>query len=323
MPKQILDCLKQHNETAQEETPLYAQGFSIYKGQRFSFIEIKERYGLKGQAEIIFISSMNLSCSNVKVIHPPFKKVLSLSTTFIPLFDLGKNKNFLFGISGKSFINSAWAMENLKKGQIKDIGYPPNLETVANLAPDLILLYPLAEQEFSLAEKFKALKLNYVSFAEYLEPHPLGRAEWVKVFCQILECGVDIQAEFAKIANDYERTKASAQKSRSKPKVIMGSFWGGDWHSPGGDSFLAKLVGDAGGEYTFSTPKTAQTKVMDFEFVYSIFSSIDIWLPHASMRDLTTLQQEDARYKMLKKFNIKIFNYDKIRSENGGIDFWE
>lgn len=206
---------------------------------------------------------------------------------------------------------------------MKDVGYPPNLEMVAHLAPDLILIYPLIDQEFSLEEKLKALKLNYLSFAEYLEPHPLGRAEWIKVFCTVLECGVNIQDEFTKIVRGYESAKSVAQKSRSKPKIMMGSFWGGDWHSPGGDSYLAKLVGDAGGDYIFATPKSAQTKVMDFEYVYSIFPTIDIWLPHASMRDLNSLEQEDSRYKMLKKFKLKIFNYDKIKSENGGIDFWE
>ncbi|HAZ11663.1 MAG: hypothetical protein A2X86_18235 [Bdellovibrionales bacterium GWA2_49_15] len=323
IPQQISDCLKRLHGTVQEEAPLYAQGFSAYRAKEFSFIEIKKGFGLKGEAEIILISPTPLLCPGIKMLRPPFKRVLSLSTTFIPLFELGKNQDFLLAISGKNFINSAWAMERLKDGRVKDLGYPPNLETLAYLAPDLILLYPLAEQEFSLEAKLKALKLNYLSFAEYLEPHPLGRAEWIKVFCNILECGVNVNDFFSKIVGDYENIKSRAQKTATRPKVMMGSFWGGDWQSPGGDSYLAKLVYDAGGDYVFASPKTSQTKVMDFEFVYSIFPSVTIWLPHASMRDLNSLQQEDSRYNMLKKFNLQIFNYDKIKSENGGIDFWE
>ncbi len=323
IPQSVSDCLKSSSESVQEIKPLYAQGFTFFKGKGFSFIEFKKGYALKGGSEIILISSGPFSCPGLRTFRPPFKKVLSLSTTFIPLFDFGKMNNVLIGISGKNFINSPWALEKIKIGQLKDIGYPPNLEAIATLGTDLILLYPLAEQEFSLEQKFKALKLNYLGLAEYLEPHPLGRAEWSKVFCAVMNCPNDAEKDFLAIVKSYEKTKSDVQKIALHPKVMMGSFWGGEWQSPGGDSYLAKLVEDAGGDYVFSSPKEAKTKALDFEFVYSVFSRINFWLPHASIENLKSLQKDDPRYKMLNKFPLKIYNYDKIKSENGGIDFWE
>ena len=75
--------------------------------------------------------------------------------------------------------------------------------------------------------------------------------------------------------------------------------------------------------YVVGTAVEAKTKALDFEFVYSVFSRINFWLPHASIENLKSLQKDDPRYKMLNKFPLKIYNYDKIKSENGGIDFWE
>lgn len=60
-----------------------------------------------------------------------------------------------------------------------------DLERLITLKPDMVMAY-LVAADFGQFRKVEELGIPVVINAEYLEPHPLGRAEWIKFMALFL-----------------------------------------------------------------------------------------------------------------------------------------
>ena len=95
---------------------------------------------------------------------------------------------------------------------------------------------------------------------EYAESHPLGRAEYVRLFGWLT--GREAQADqvFAEIESAYKALADRAKRWASehgRPTVFAGSSQSGKWTAPGADGLVARLIEDAGGQYAFSSTAVA------------------------------------------------------------------
>ncbi|MDZ7649613.1 MAG: hypothetical protein U5K54_21990 [Cytophagales bacterium] len=71
----------------------------------------------------------------------------------------------------------------MDQGQVTDLGIDKgmNLEILYSLKPDLVMSYTMTS-DLGQIEETKQIEADclVVINAEYLEKHPLGRAEWIK-----------------------------------------------------------------------------------------------------------------------------------------------
>lgn len=97
---------------------------------------------------------------------------------------------------------------------------------------------------------------------DWLETSPLGRAEWMRFYGRLLGRGERADSLFAVVERGYlEAVTDAARRVRAaggrRPWVLAGlpsgGFRGGrpsgDWWVPGGGSYRARLIEDAGGAY--------------------------------------------------------------------------
>ena len=114
---------------------------------------------------------------------------------------------------------------------------------------EVLTSYPFGDPMQGVTER---TGIPVMAFREYAEPHPLGRAEYIKVFGWLTGQEAMADSVFASIAERYKRIRKQGAEDallRGRPTVFTGSEQGGGWTAPTGDGLVARLVEDAGGQY--------------------------------------------------------------------------
>ncbi|HMQ77693.1 MAG TPA: hypothetical protein PKE21_15685 [Flavobacteriales bacterium] len=124
-------------------------------------------------------------------------------------------------------------------------GEGTRLEQLTALDPALVLHHPFGGGVDRLPPQHVA-----VPVCEYLEPHPLGRAEWLRFFGVLTGTVATADSLYAAIAARYRGAVRTA--GPDAPLVFIGSAWRGVWSVPAGNSLMARLVADAGGRYRYA-----------------------------------------------------------------------
>jgi iron complex transport system substrate-binding protein len=161
--------------------------------------------------------------------------------------------------------------------------------------------------------------------AEYMEDTPLGRSEWLKFTALFFNKEEEAEKIFAKIAKKYEDIATKAKAVKNRPTVFLGFNFKGTWYTPGGNSYVAKYLADAGANYLWSEDKSSGSLPISFEAVFERAANADYWLNlRQSWNSLKDVVTEDNRYgdfHAFKKGNL--YNNNARLSANGGNDYWQ
>lgn len=188
----------------------------------------------------------------------------------------------------------------------------PNLERIKASGCDLILASPFENAGYGTLE---TLGVPIVSCADYMEAHPLGRAEWMRFYGRLLGQPARADSLFAAEDSTYQallHTLTTSSPINHKPSTLLGLRTGQSWYVPGGESYLGQLVADAGGAYVFADEATTGSVPMDFEAVYSRARDAEVWIftyaapPGADGRFVpmtrADLAAQDPRYGEFRAF---------------------
>ncbi len=123
--------------------------------------------------------------------------------------------------------------------------------------------------------------------------------------------------------NDSLSTSYFLPPTKQCPRVLAGMTYGGVWHAPGGRSFTANLIRDAGGCYLWSAD-TSRELAFSFEQVYALADSVDIWVNPSMFATTDEMVALEPRVKNIKAFrDKKIFQNDGRKGPHAGNDFYE
>lgn len=116
---------------------------------------------------------------------------------------------------------------------------------------DVLTSYPFGDPMMGVEER---TGVPVMALAEYAENHPLGRAEFVKVFGWLAGKMEEANRAFDDVEDAYIQARnrgLQAAQDEGRPIVFAGSSQGGKWTAPGPDGLVASLLKDAGGTYAF------------------------------------------------------------------------
>jgi len=230
------------------------------------------------------------------------------------------------GISGSRYVSSEDVRKRMKAGKTPDVGYGQNLnfELMVNQKPDAVLVYGIGSEVTNSIQKLEELGIPVILVAEYLEETPLGKAEWVKFFGALFQKEKKAQEYFEEVEAEYQRLKKIAGQATKKPKVMVGSPYKDSWWIPGGNSYLANLIADSGGDYLGKNNASHESYVISFEHALAMANEADVWINMSNLASKKEILDTDERFKNFAVFNNgKLFNNIKRLSEHGGNDFWE
>jgi iron complex transport system substrate-binding protein len=161
--------------------------------------------------------------------------------------------------------------------------------------------------------------------AEYMESSPLGRAEWLKFMALFFNRETEAEQVFSQMVTRYNSIAKNAQKTKKKPTVFSGFGSRGTWYIPGGDSYSAKFIADAGGDYIWKDDRSTGSLNLSFEQVFDRAQSAEVWINSSqawrSVDDVTNTDRRYAKFRAVK--DSKLFNPTARMNATGGNDFWE
>jgi iron complex transport system substrate-binding protein len=92
----------------------------------------------------------------------------------------------------------------------------------------------------------------------------------------------------------------------------------------GGNSFSAKFIEDAGGNYLWSENTSTEFIPLSLEAVLSRAFKADVWLNVGTAKNISEILGRDNRFRNLKVLkNQEIYNNDLRVCESGGNIYWE
>ena len=246
-------------------------------------------------------------------------KIVCMSSSHFAMISALGLSDCIAGVSGKKFLY------NSKATSVAEVGYDehPDYETIVSLSPDIVLLYGIYG-ESPLENKLDKLGIPYAYIAEYVENHPLGKAEWLVAVAEILGCRQLGESLFSEIPARYDAVKNKVETyGGCKPKVMLNTPYGDSWFMPGTGSYMVKFIEDARGEYLFSKNKSNRSVPVSIEEAVILASQADYWL-NANAESLPSLCYRYPNFSDCQCVeNGNIYNCDKRTNTAGGNDFWE
>ncbi len=309
----------------------YAKGFRIVEFPGYTKINVHNPW--QGAENISFTYYLVNSENDVPkeltgkiVIRTPVKKIVCLSTTHIALLEFVDEISSIVGMSSPQFVTNNEVINAISRGEITDVGYEKNLdfEKIVHLNPDLVLAYGIGSEVTGYMKKLNELGITVVLNGEYLEKEPLAKAEWVKFIAAFYNKENVALMKFDKLARQYNFLKDIASKEKDKPLILTGLPWKGVWYMPGGESFAAQFIKDAGGSYLWNKNRSIEALPLDMETVYEKALNADCWINPGAASGIKDILRVDKRLGELDVIQTgMIFNNNAVVNKKGGNDYWE
>ncbi len=327
-------CAHKSDNLADFNNPLYtpseASGFSITgkDGSESTLLTVSNPWqGADSVASYLFIARAGDEAPlafDGQILDGEAKRIVTTSSTHIAMLDALGASDRIVGVSGINFITNPAIQQ--RREDIADIGYEGNFDYEALLAsdPDVVLLYGVNGAN-SMESKLRELDIPYIYIGDYLEESPLGKAEWIVPIAEIIGERQKGEETFEAIASRYnELKKKVADNAVDAPSVMLNVPYGDSWFMPSADSYMARLINDAGGNYIYKK-KTGNTSMpIDLEEAYTLASQADFWLNTDQMTSLSTLGAKCPKFKDTRVFrNGSVYNNTLRTNAAGGNDFFE
>ncbi|MEI6049868.1 MAG: ABC transporter substrate-binding protein [Bacteroidota bacterium] len=309
-----------------------AEKFTLEKLNGYTILTIINPWqGAKNLNQIYYLISRGCKIpdhiDSAMVIFVPLKKIICMSTTHVAMISAIGEGDAISGMSGTGFIYEKSLVEKIEKGLIDDVGYEANLnkEMILKISPDLIMMYGIGSESAGYVGKIKELGVKVIFNADYLETDPLSKAEWIKVFGALF-CKENLaDSIFNSEVEKYNNLKTYiTQKIFGRPKVLLGLPYKDTWYVSPGNSYISKLISDAGGDYLWQNTESAISMPMGIENVYLRALTADFWLNIGSVVAKNEISMIDQRLKDLPCFkNGNLYNNNRRITMEGGNDYWE
>lgn len=328
----FFSCGEKEKDDIQDlhEIPLsYATGFSVFQGDGFKIIEVKKAYPNQKEPIHYWVREDKGEKPKVgeyeAVIPSNPQRIILTSTTQVPHLDYLNLSEYLIGFPNLDLISSEKTRQRIEDGKVEDLGSgaQANIEKMIDLEPDLVMISTLGDDLRNL-EMLKKAGIPTVLNGEYVEQHPLGRAEWIKFTGALTGKFQEALAAFEEIEKAYQEAISLTDNIHEKPTVMSGVMYKDIWYVPGADSWGAKLLEAAGGQYLFEDQKGSGSSQLNFEYVLEKAQDAAYWIGAADHVNLQEMENADPRYAHFSAFqNGNIYTYSQKKGATGGLEYFE
>ncbi|MGI8874997.1 MAG: ABC transporter substrate-binding protein [Egibacteraceae bacterium] len=261
--------------------------------------------------------------AGAQMIEVPVEEIVTLTTTNLPHLDALDAVDRLVGVGTGAFVSTPSVAERVAAGDIPDFADEagqPDLERLVAADPDLLVTDAFGDTVLDDVRRTIDAGVPTVVNADFDERTLLGRAEWLKYTALFLNAEAAANATYEDVAASYAETAALAAAATERPSVLLNTPFEGTWFVPGGASFQADAIADAGGDYVFADDDATGSLALDIEAVLDRAAQADIWLQAGSVNGtLDDLVAMDQRFTAIEAFaDGEVYAYDALTTEGGG-----
>jgi len=313
-----------HHQKAPVEKPVssfipqYAKGFCIHYFDNYKVIETENhRYYLTKNPSLI-------KQKDAVVITVPVQNIACMAQSHWSAACILGEMESVSGICDANYISDTVFHQRYKDGLIKNFAENQtiNYETLLSLNPQLLMLSFDNQPTNNMLNK---IGIPVVLNSDFLENHPLGRAEWLIFVGAFYDKDEEAKTFFNRSVEKYKSLSVLTEKCLQRPTVFDGSASSGVWYVSGGQSYMAQFYADAGADYVWKENSDYGSFPVDFEIVYYKGITADFWrtyLPHAkSYGDVADENKLYADFKAWKEH--KIFHCDNLLTNLYGMGVYQ
>lgn len=324
-------CNNQPHPIARAKFNQFAQGFHILQMGQITRLDVFNPWeNARNFTYSYYLVPKGIaipdSLSGKQIIRTPVEKVVVLSTTHIGFIEKLGFESSIIGVSGKDFVTNPIVRQGIEQGKVHDVGYDQNLnyELLLQMKPDLVMAYGIGSDVAAHLSKMKDLNIPVVINAEYLEETPLGRAEWLVFTGSFYNQTEQAQQIFHKIVLEYDSLKNVVSGISHQPIVLTGLPYKDNWWVPGGKSYMANLIADAGGNYLWKDNTSRESFVVALENAIVKATQADLWINTGQTNSIQDILDSDERFKIIPSLQKKlVYNDNKQVNPTGGNGVWE
>lgn len=330
----VISCKKQTNTVAQAAgkavTIDYAQGFSIIDYDTYKVLEVTKAFPNSTDTLRYTLLPKNYKVdlalpANNTTLFVPIETVVVTSTTHIPSLEMLEVAESLVGFPNLDYVSSTLSRKRIEDHKIKELGQNEsiNTEVLLELNPDAVVSFGVEGQNKSLDVAQKA-GIPVLYNGDWVEQDPLGKAEWIKFF-GVLYGKEELANElFAQIEKDYNATKQLVHNITEKPTVLSGAMYKDVWYLPKGDSWPARLINDAGGNYLWAHTEGTGSLSLSVESVLDQGQQATHWVAPAQYSSYSAMKTANTAYEHFDAFkNKKVYTFASKKGATGGLLYYE
>ena len=237
------------------------------------------------------------------VVRTPVQRAAVFTTVHCSLLTtLGLGER-IAAVADLKYIKIPYVQQRVREGHIADCGggMNPTVERIIDVNPDIIMLSPF--ENSGGYGKLEDIDIPLVECAEYMEPSPLARAEWMKFYGLLYGEYDKADSLFQVVDQQYQTLKALAAKAGKGREALIDKMVGSVWYVPGGRSTLGQMVRDANGRYPWAADDHSGSLSLPFEAVLEQGGEADVWFYRYSSDHPTNYREllsEHRGYDQLK-----------------------
>lgn len=255
----------------------------------------------------------------------PARRIVAFSATHTAFLEALGQLDAVLALAETDFVYSPAVRERVGRGAIVEVASNDGIdaEVLLNLRPDVILFSGLSTPGPALQQAERA-GIPVLVIGEWAETTPLHRAAWIHVFGALTGTHDVAERHFAEVSQRYMQQVSQARAVTQRPVVLAGSPFRGTWYVPGGDSYMATLIRDAGGLYPWADVRSTGSLSLDEEAILAQAAHADVWLTGNRWPTLADARAEASLIPQFKAVREgRVYQADARAVATGGTDFFE
>lgn len=304
----ISDAVEIPGLTCEAVLPLdYAEGFAgYYYNDGFEVIEIYE------DSTFLLVpegaEAPQGIDEDIVVLQKPVDQIYLAASASMALFDAIDSVD---SIKFSGLQEDAWYVESAKEamneGSITYAGKyrEPDYEMLINSSCDLAIESTMISHSPKVKEMLETLGIPVMVDQSSYEPHPLGRAEWVKLYGMLVDKDDEAEAFFADQAKIMDEMDDFENTGLTVAYFYISSNGQAVVRSP--EDYVAKMIEIGGGAYAFAdiqNPNVRSTTIsMTMEDFYAIAVDADYIIYNASIdQPIQTIDDLIGKNQLFENF---------------------
>ena len=306
----------------------YAKGFCLIEKDNYTLLRLLDPNTGQVKQEIALIPKSNAPRAGMaqeQIIQVPISSIVATSTTHIPALELIDEQGALVGFPNLDYISSAATRMLIAQDQVSELGQNEalNIEVLVSLKPELLMTFSIDQTQKGL-EKVKQAGIPIIYNGDWTEEHPLGKAEWIKVFGALFDKKAKADSIFEQIKHNYLDLSALAKSDTKTPTVISGALYKDIWYAPKGDSWAAKFLKDANSQYLWQDTKGTGSLQWNIEEIIQYINKAEFWIGPGQFTSYDQMAHSSAIYTKFEPYsNHKIYTFSNTKGPTGGLLYYE
>jgi iron complex transport system substrate-binding protein len=242
--------------------------------------------------------------AGAQLVTVPIVSLFAFSTTNLPLLVDLDRVDVLTGVAQFDPVASREVQARIEAGKVVEFaraGLVIDVERVVTAKPSLLLAGSTSGSALAV---IRSAGVPVVANAEWLESTALGRAEWLKYLAVFLNEERKGQSVYSAMKSRYRSlsVRATAGPELERPLVMTGRSTRGLFTIPGGRSYVAALIRDAGGRYAWADNRTVGIVSVDLEAQIQRAANADVWINGGGWKNLAEMLEDEPRYSAFKAY---------------------